>query len=455
FISEKKVEKYSSLIKEQNLSELKKDMFDFESKRKEELSFLNSELKTELDYYEKHNIESKKDNEEIKKDIEKAQKSIDRIRENINNDSLSNINVKIESSKINIDKFTDILNDLDKQKTKLATNLEHIYKQLNKLNGEKCPVCGSYSNSENFINTKNKLMEEKDLFLAEIKKCDELISKSHFGKDNEIEKLSNFNKKLKEIESISEKLYELEQNIEYNKKHLLNESNRFDEVKKNFEDKIKYIKNNINSVKKQKNPYLDVIKRTIKKIKTYKIEKKSAVKSKNKLLKTVSIIEFWKHGFSNRGLQSIVLDSIMEVLTDRSNYYLGILSDNDITVEFSTNRELKSGDFKEQISINWNIEGNKGYVPSGGQMKKIEIACDLALMDLTSYNKDIPDLLCLDEILDGLDEQGVKRVLLLLKDLRKNRNNIFVISHNSSMTEDFDRTINIIKENGVSRMEVI
>jgi DNA repair exonuclease SbcCD ATPase subunit len=147
----------------------------------------------------------------------------------------------------------------------------------------------------------------------------------------------------------------------------------------------------------------------------------------------------------------------MPLLTSRANHYLEILTDGDINVDFSTQREMKSskGEYKDEICIDWTIEGASGYPPSGGQLKKIEIATDLALMDLAiSNNPKTPDILCLDEILDGLDDKGVQRVLLLLQELRKKRSTIFVISHDDRMSEVFEKSIVIKKKKGTSCLEM-
>ncbi len=154
-------------------------------------------------------------------------------------------------------------------------------------------------------------------------------------------------------------------------------------------------------------------------------------------------------------MPSYVLDGVMKHITDRANYYLDILSDGDIIIEFKTQRELKSskGDFRDEIDIRWTVEGIEGYSPSGGQQRKIEIATDLALMDLAEAHEGTkPSLFIADEILDGLDSEGVDRVLLLLQKLRSRRETIFVISHQPSMGEIFEKSFHVVKDEGISTL---
>lgn len=166
--------------------------------------------------------------------------------------------------------------------------------------------------------------------------------------------------------------------------------------------------------------------------------------------------EFWNRGYGPSGLPSFVLDSIMPYLTERTNYYLETLSDGDITMNFSTQTELKSakGEIRDRIGIEWEIEGTTGKPPSGGQYKKMEISTTFAMMDLVATRDGASlDLLLLDEALDGVDEEGYSRIIDLLHKLRTTRKSIFVISHSGEIGEIFERGLLVVKEGGVARIE--
>lgn len=167
--------------------------------------------------------------------------------------------------------------------------------------------------------------------------------------------------------------------------------------------------------------------------------------------------EFWSRGFGPTGMPSFALDKWMPYLTERANHYLEVLADGDITMTFSTQRELKTkGEFRDQLSIAWSIEGVDDYPPSGGQFKKMSLATDFALMDLASSREGASlDLLCLDECLDGLDVEGRQRVLHLLHSLRSRRGTIFVISQETDVAEVFERALQVTKTAGVSRLEAV
>lgn len=169
-------------------------------------------------------------------------------------------------------------------------------------------------------------------------------------------------------------------------------------------------------------------------------------------------LNFWVHGYSPQGLPSFVLDDHMPFLTERANEYLDILSDGELRVNVSTQRELKSksGEHADEITITWSVEGNDQVKKSSGQQTKVNLACDLALMDLAATREGVElDLLMIDEALDGLDKEGTARVLRLLQTLRSRRGSIFVVSHNEDVSELFERGLAVVREDGVSRIEMV
>lgn len=164
-------------------------------------------------------------------------------------------------------------------------------------------------------------------------------------------------------------------------------------------------------------------------------------------------VSFWVRGFSPAGLPSWALDSVMPYITERTNHWLEMLSDGDMHIEFKTQGRLKSSkELRDKIDIRWEIEGLKQKAPSGGQWKKMEIATDLAFSDLASEYGSRASFLLMDEMLDGLDKVGQQRVVGLLKELRKTRSAVFVISHDRALADSFEHILNFEKRDGISRL---
>lgn len=211
-------------------------------------------------------------------------------------------------------------------------------------------------------------------------------------------------------------------------------------------------------VKAETNPHAERLAKAKKKRKEIKKQIKAFGALKKEHAATLAHVEFWVRGFSNQGLPSYILDAVMPYVATRANHYLETLADGDITMDFSTQREMKSakGEKRDEIDISWEIEGlEDSYPPSGGQLKKMEIATDLALMDLVATREgENVDILALDEILDGLDGEGRQRVLALLLEMRGRRGSVFVISHETEMSEVFEKSIVVKKVDGVSTLSM-
>jgi DNA repair exonuclease SbcCD ATPase subunit len=147
------------------------------------------------------------------------------------------------------------------------------------------------------------------------------------------------------------------------------------------------------------------------------------------------------------------MDSVVPVVAARANKYLEILADGDLRIKLDTLTTLKGGGVREKLSFTTTVEGQQDVPMSGGQLKKVTLATDLALMDLLAKREGAAvDLLLLDEVLDGLDAAGRSRIMDLLSHLRSQRSTIIVISHDPEIVEKFGKTITVIKKNGIARL---
>jgi DNA repair exonuclease SbcCD ATPase subunit len=174
----------------------------------------------------------------------------------------------------------------------------------------------------------------------------------------------------------------------------------------------------------------------------------------NECARQGAVFEFWQRGFSGEGLPSWLLDEFVPVLTERTNHYLGILTDGDIRIRFDTTSRLKSGDVRDRFAVELDVENMGDVRASGGQGRKIALAGDLALMEcVADRERAAVDLLLLDEVLDGLDAVGKARVVDLLSYLRTRRSSVYVISHDPEISGAFERRIHVVRRGGVSRIE--
>ena len=217
---------------------------------------------------------------------------------------------------------------------------------------------------------------------------------------------------------------------------------------------LKRVMDRITATKAETNPYGKMLSHEVEQLKKIAKILKTIQVDLDKTRADQALNEFWRRGFGNAGLPSMIMDTMMPVLTERANHYLRTLSDGDITIKFDTESETKGGDTRDRIAIVANIEGSGDVTPSGGQHKRIAIAVDLALMDVIAEREGNPiDILFLDEVLDGLDPAGRANVMKVLIELRAKRSSVFVITQDDDLSSWFEHVITVRKSDGLTTIQ--
>lgn len=162
--------------------------------------------------------------------------------------------------------------------------------------------------------------------------------------------------------------------------------------------------------------------------------------------------------FAPAGVRAHRLDEATPYLNERTAHYLGSLADGAIEAFWTTLTESKSngGALREKFSVTVEKQGSAPSFNalSGGEKRKVRLACALALQDLvaTRAAKNI-ELWIGDEIDDALDPAGLERLMGVLEEKARDRGTVLVISHND--IQDFARkTITVTKANGRATVSV-
>lgn len=159
--------------------------------------------------------------------------------------------------------------------------------------------------------------------------------------------------------------------------------------------------------------------------------------------------------FGPAGVRAEILDTVTPFLNDKTAHYLAILSDGAIQATWTTLTKSASGDLKEKFSIEvTHAKGGDSFSAlSGGEKRKVRLACALALQDLVASRATQPiDLWIGDEIDDALDPAGLERLMTILEMRARARGTVLVISHNS-LTDWCDEVTLVRKSGGVSTVE--
>lgn len=161
--------------------------------------------------------------------------------------------------------------------------------------------------------------------------------------------------------------------------------------------------------------------------------------------------------FAPAGVRAHRLDEATPYLNERTAHYLGSLADGAIDAFWTTLSEKKNGDLTEKFSVTVEKAGTAPTFNalSGGEKRKVRLACALALQDLvaTRATKNI-ELWLGDEIDDALDSAGLERLMGVLEEKARERGTVLVISHND-IAAYARKTIQVEKTGGRATVSII
>jgi DNA repair exonuclease SbcCD ATPase subunit len=158
--------------------------------------------------------------------------------------------------------------------------------------------------------------------------------------------------------------------------------------------------------------------------------------------------------FGPAGVRAHILDTVTPFLNERTSDYLGVLADGNIHAVWSTLAKTAKGDMKEKFNIEvTNDQGGDSFKAlSGGEKRKVRLACNLALQDMKASRATKPINLWLgDEIDDALDDAGLERLMTVLDGKAKERGTVVVISHNA-LTDWIDTVVTVTKSGKASTL---
>lgn len=180
------------------------------------------------------------------------------------------------------------------------------------------------------------------------------------------------------------------------------------------------------------------------------VEDAEAAAQKQKML------EFWRDGFSAKGLRSLMLDSVLPFLNSKLQQYSNAVTARTIKVEFRTQRGLKSGSLREDFHVHVENEhgANMYSMLSIGERAKVDLIVGLALQDFAAAKSRIPvNVAFFDEPFDGLDATAMDRVMDLLTSVLKKRESVFIITHEQTLKTYISKTVCVVKKDNNSTIQ--
>lgn len=411
-VKNKFTEEINSIIAEEN--QLKEDIKLAEQELKENETFESNVSKQLLDSIECPNChfvfnlkdktfnakEAKLKLPEVKETIKELKSIIQELKESLNTDIQQNktdINNKIIKAGETI---RNEINDLNRQLIDISDKEWELTNQFNKEKNNKRKLEDAVSATE------RKFVEKENKFNTETDNLNYQIKKSETNLKNKVDNYSYFVMKLENsLQSIN------------------------DFKNKEIDNKPKIdLENKISLLIKEESELSDKLE--------YKIKEKQD-------------IDCWTLNFKN--FKSHLANKSIKNISDYTNLFLDAMGSN-LSINIDGYKVLSNKKIKEQITTNVLRDGfDAGSYGkfSGGERARIDCASILALQELIQLNvkegKGI-NFLCIDEILESVDYDGMQSIVESLQDLGKT---IMIVSQ-LAINSLADVTVTIKKENKVS-----
>lgn len=352
--------------------------------------------------------------------------------------------VKVRGAITDIRASIRITENIQKEAMQRARALKVKAEEVNTKVGEPCPTCGKAYCVEDLSTVKESFVEQARSEISQAQASATSVAKyqEHLEKALKIE--SSLVASTPDVSAIISRIEQLT-------KELGMLRHREKEVVA-VEALVARARSEVDRITKETNPFLAVIKRHE--------ESLAANKSNYGVLKTelkniqeqALLLDKARQVYSPAGVRSHILTSVTPFLNAQTAEYLNTLSDGNIVAEWSTMESTKKGEWRDKFNISVRkIGASKTFQTlSGGEKRKVRIACSLALQDLVASraSKNI-ELFIGDEIDDALDTAGLERLMGILEAKARERGTVMIISH-KEMKSWFRETITVEVKEGRS-----
>ena len=179
------------------------------------------------------------------------------------------------------------------------------------------------------------------------------------------------------------------------------------------------------------------------------------IDDKEKALKTLrqeqGIYQELVEAFGRRGVQAMLIETVMPRVEEEANTLLGRMTDNRMHLKLETQRERRSGKGEpiETLEIKISDEmGPRSYeLFSGGEAFRINLALRIALSKVLAHRRGAPlPTLFIDEGFGTQDAAGRERILDVIRAIEGDFEKIIVITHLDELKEAFQARIEVQKE---------
>jgi len=158
------------------------------------------------------------------------------------------------------------------------------------------------------------------------------------------------------------------------------------------------------------------------------------------------------------GIQALLIEEAIPEIEQEANDILSRLTNNQAQIMIESLWDLKKGGTKETLDIK--ISDTIGVRPyelfSGGEAFRIDFALRIAISKLLARRAGTSlQTLIIDEGFGSQDEEGLARIMNALYAIQNDFSKIIIVSHLSSMKDQFPVHLNIEKGPSGSKISFV
>lgn len=158
-------------------------------------------------------------------------------------------------------------------------------------------------------------------------------------------------------------------------------------------------------------------------------------------------VDWWvSTGFGASGVKAYIFKSMLHSLNESVANFGDRLG---VGINFSVDVSGTRSKFEILCSIGGHVVDYLDL--SGGEKQRVDVCLSFAVHSIV--NSTIPiNILVLDEVFEGLDEEGIETVFELIRMKAEEGKTVFVVTHNSSIDSMYTKNIEFDKVNGITAL---
>ena len=166
-------------------------------------------------------------------------------------------------------------------------------------------------------------------------------------------------------------------------------------------------------------------------------------------------LKFWNNAFGS-DLKTLLFNQVCPFLEERANQYLKDLNNGQIKVRFSTVKEMKSGDTKDQFCVTASSDTGSQIFElfSGAEKQLTSFAVGMALSDLAGMQTEgASSFMILDEPFLYQSPENCENIVNFITHNLGDKSTILLISNEDNLVNLIPNRVHVVKRKGVTSIE--